>query len=57
MSTDKLTTALGGLYGLDQLSRSVQAFADTPSMENAIHIVAALAVCAWAYFTNKRVTG
>lgn len=54
MSTDKLTTALGGLYGLDQLSRSVQAFASEPSVENAIHIVAALAVCAWAYFTNKR---
>lgn len=54
MSTDKLTTALGGLYGLDQLLRSVQAFASEPSVENAIHIVAALAVCAWAYFTNKR---
>lgn len=57
MNTDKLTTALGGLYGLDQLSRSVQAFTSDPSVENAIHVVAALAVCAWAYFTNKRITG
>lgn len=55
MNTDRLTTIFGGLYGLDQLATAVQRFAEQPNVENAIHILGAIAICVWAYFTNRHV--
>jgi hypothetical protein len=55
MNTDKLTTILGGLYGLDQLQSAITQFLSSPSVESLIHVVAACAVVGWAYFTNRQV--
>lgn len=53
MDTNKLTTVLGGLYGIDQLQQALMKLVATPSVENVVHAVAAACVVAWAYFTNK----
>lgn len=57
MNTNTATTVLGGLAGVDLFIQSLQVLLTTPTVPNAIHAVAALAIVGWAYFTNHPSTG
>lgn len=54
MDTNNVTTFLGGIAGIDMLWAAIQKLIAAPSVENGGHVVAALFMIGWAYFTNKK---
>lgn len=54
MNTDRLTSVLGGAYGMDQLVTNVSQLLSDFSVERLIHTIAAACLVGWAIYTNKR---
>jgi hypothetical protein len=55
MNTDKVTSVAGGLYGVEEFMRALNALTASGGLTlmNGLHVLGAVCILIWAYFTNK----